>query len=364
MHGVRFLTINNVADTSRAFATGSVRVLVCLTAAMFLWSPAVAGETAAPLEDRGAPRMEQQATPRDEPAPLPTAVTVSAMYRTYYERERTPDWRRTRRGLVWMARAGTDRFLPWAGIASHHLLAAPYIHYWFETLRHTGPIDTFVVLSPQHFRQGHAAIATTDRSWDTHGGPVTADRERVYRLVQESGAQIDTDAFYREHGVGTLVPFIGEYFPEAKILPIAFRSTEVDRSELERVAVAIDRISFSPDSGRRVFILLSTDFSHHRDPETTRENDQINREILLNLTPFTARLLRCDNVSGAIVLAHVMELRERARRSSATGYAAPSGRCSYTSAPSIEIMANTDSYLIWERMPEDTTSYFFAFVHE
>ncbi len=263
----------------------------------------------------------------------PTAVAVSGEFRRYYKSARTVDWQATRSGVPGPS-PGVDT---WGGIASHHLLAAPLIHDWFRELARARVVEEFLVVAPRHFRQGYGSIVTTMRRWDGGERSVEAGADTIGRLVGEGVLAVNDSSFYREHGIGTLVPFIAEYFPGARIVPILIDQDSVYPEELTTLARAIDgELAADADT----FLLLSADFSHHRGPSETARVDEITARILADLTPETARRAYTDNTRGLEVLAAIS-----ARRGA-----------------EISIRSQSDSWLLWGRDAEDTTSYIFAFI--
>lgn len=268
-------------------------------------------------------------------AALPTAVAVSAQYRAFYDDRRAPDWSLTRSGRPGPGAASTV----WAGIVSHHLLAAPFIHDWFAGLAAAREVERFVVLAPRHFRQGRGEVVTTRRPWNAGDAFVHAHDELIDRLIAGLTVIEDDSSFYREHGVGTLVPFIAEYFPGATIVPLLIDPTRPWNAEVIAGLAADLATVLEEDPG--TFLLVSADFSHHRDPQETARVDDTSAAILTDMDPAAMRRAYSDNTRGLGVLASLA-----ARRGD----------------PVVDIRSNTDSWLLWRRDGADTTSYFFVYL--
>jgi len=80
----------------------------------------------------------------------------------------------------------------------------------------------------------------------------------------------DREAMHFEHGIGTLLPFIANYFPQAKIVPIVIDEKHKNISMLYQLAdILYQIISQDPT----VFLLISVDFSHKAGREQTFERD-------------------------------------------------------------------------------------------
>jgi hypothetical protein len=54
-----------------------------------------------------------------------------------------------------------QRFFPWAGIASHHLLAHEYLDAWFSRLAEMRKPRCFYILSPEHYGNSTEPYALT-----------------------------------------------------------------------------------------------------------------------------------------------------------------------------------------------------------
>lgn len=263
----------------------------------------------------------------------PTAVAVSAEYRAFYERERRPDWALTRLGRPGPAPTSAV----WAGVVSHHLLAAPFIHDWFISLAAARDVERFVILAPRHFRQGSGGIVTSRRAWTDGENTLSVDNGLIDQLVECRLVEEDDASFYREHAIGTLVPFLLEYFPEARIVPVLIDPALPRDDRIEGLAETLGAIT---ETDPRTFILVSADFSHHRAPAATEMVDAISGEILRELTPESARRVISDNTRGLRIIAEIAGQRERS---------------------GILVRANTDSWLLRQQDAPDTTSYFFMY---
>lgn len=275
-------------------------------------------------------------------SPHATAVAVSADYRRLYERDHLADWTTARAGAPGEAPTAFTR----AGIVSHHLLAAQFIHDWFSQLAAVRGVDRFVIIGPRHFAQGAGEIVTSRRAWSDGENLLRTDGLMIERLVEAGVVEENDDSFYREHAIGTLVPFVIEYFPGAVVVPILIDPAMRWDERLSSLAAAIER-EYAREEG--TFLIVSADFSHHRGPVETARVDRINAAILADLSPSTARRAYSDNTRGLAVLAEIVE-RSNEREAGIAPH------------PRVTVRANSDSWLIWGRDAPDTTSYFFAYV--
>lgn len=169
----------------------------------------------------------------------------------------------------------TDRLQPFnfkgkpiAGVVNHHILAADLVARFLKTLRAVRPdIETFVILSPDHFSQGRG-ISTHELTYVTAAGDVAVNKLWLSELKKD-GVWDGTDsrAFENEHGVGALAPFVAREFPSAKILPIFLRADlKLDQAqELGRLLAKL--------ADDKTFIVVSSDMSHYLKESDARQHD-------------------------------------------------------------------------------------------
>lgn len=100
------------------------------------------------------------------------------------------------------------------------------------------------------------------------------DSYLIGRISGLDDACIDREAFFMEHSVGAIVPFIAYYFPGIEIVPklINFRLS------WERAA-AMGKF-LAKTTKENDFLLLSADFVHNKDLAETRERDRITGKFL------------------------------------------------------------------------------------
>ena len=239
---------------------------------------------------------------------------------------------------------------PFAGIVSHHLLAHTQIDAWFaELARQRQDISTFLVLSPSHWNLSTGFFSVTFGSWVVSGGAsatdgaqqlVGTDFEIENKLKEALDARIDDAAFASEHGVSTLAPYIKKYFPQAKISAVIYSGEPpLNQPLAEDLCNAVSScLNLAEPQKDGVFLLVSSDFSHHQNPETTKKRDARSRLFLENPQKESWLLAVCDNRPAMYLLDKL--LPEDAQTA---------------------ILYNTNSYELCHKDPDDTTSYFFCF---
>lgn len=239
---------------------------------------------------------------------------------------------------------------PFAGIVSHHLLAHTQIDAWFaELARQRKDISTFLVLSPSHWNLSTGFFSVTFGSWVVSGNASAAegaqqlvgtDFEIENKLKEALDARIDDAAFASEHGVSTLAPYIKKYFPQAKIAALIYSgepplNQPMAEDLCNAVSGCLDLAEPQKDS---VFLLVSSDFSHHQNPATTKQRDERSRRFLENPQNESWILAVCDNRPAMYLLGKLLPKDVQTT-----------------------ILCNTNSYELCHEAPDDITSYFFCF---
>lgn len=239
---------------------------------------------------------------------------------------------------------------PFAGIVSHHLLAHTQIDAWFaELARQRKDISTFLVLSPSHWNLSTGFFSVTFGSWLVSGNAgaaggaqqlVSTDFEIENKLKEALDARIDDAAFASEHGVSTLAPYIKKYFPQAKIAALIYSGEPpLNQPMAEDLCNAVSGcLNLAEPQKDSVFLLVSSDFSHHQNPATTKQRDERSRRFLENPQNESWILAVCDNRPAMYLLDKL--LPEDAQTT---------------------ILCNTNSYELCHEAPDDITSYFFCF---
>lgn len=187
-----------------------------------------------------------------------------------------------------------ENAVPWGGVVSHHALTGKLIDEFFFVLSKKRKVDTFILLSPGHFKFSKDYVSVTGGSWKTPFGFVKSDTVLTENLAVSFGVGYDDGAFYSEHGVSTLVPFIKKYFPEAKVAAVLYEVLEhYSGVMVKKYADGIYR-NFQAGSGN--FLLISSDFTHGVDLKTALAQDKNTAEFFSSPTASSWQKVTCDNM--------------------------------------------------------------------
>lgn len=200
--------------------------------------------------------------------------------------------------------AAPDELFPVAGTVSHHLLVAPLINIWFKELKRLRHVQTFIIISPRHFAQGREDISFSTLPWDAGNGRVEPDVQCITSLKNRLDLQEDPEAMHMEHGIGALLPYIKKYFPHALIVPIVIDELHARLSDIEILAAALYKIMQDRND---IFLILSTDFSHHAGKILTGQRDERTAGFLAAPALETLPLVYSDNNKGLRILAFLYQ---------------------------------------------------------
>ena len=237
-----------------------------------------------------------------------------------------------------------EGFFPWAGIVSHHLLAHDYLDAWFSLLAEMRQVRCFYILSPSHFGISLETYSLTVGSWESglnrssSLGLVESDKNKVYKLAEFLGVNLDERVFRFEHGISTLMPYIKKYFPDAVVAAIAYEGEPPVSIPISRCLADALEVEFDEKGRQENFLLISTDFSHLGRLEETIARDAVSQRYLDNPNETSWSFAYCDNSPGIYIL-------DRLGKNNLESY----------------ILYHTNSWEIAHQGEDDITSYFFVY---
>ncbi|MGB2791568.1 MAG: AmmeMemoRadiSam system protein B [Candidatus Moraniibacteriota bacterium] len=173
-------------------------------------------------------------------------------------------------------RTGQDSTSVSVLITPHHLVADAFIEKVFRAVREKRGddfVDRIILLSPNHFAVGRDWVVSSEENWETPSGALNADRDVIAKL--RDSVFVGEGILDREHGVRNIFPFIKEYFPHARVVPLALR----DGFPHEKADALATRLNLLSDS--HTLLVVSADFSHYLDWNFSRFHDDESIEILL-----------------------------------------------------------------------------------
>lgn len=142
--------------------------------------------------------------------------------------------------------------------------------------------DVFVILGPNHSGVGSMVSVMPHSKWITPLGEAVVEEEVSKIIVRESGvAEFDELAHRNEHSIEVQLPFLQYLYGEVKMVAVTFliQNPDVARD----VASAIKKAS--ENSGKSIFVIASSDFTHYEPYESAERKDRAAIEAIKSLEP-------------------------------------------------------------------------------
>ena len=162
-----------------------------------------------------------------------------------------------------------------SGVIPHHLVAGHLIASYFAGLAEQKP-ELIIIAGPNHENRGGKVI-TGFYDWQTPDGLVKTEKSVVEGLLDSHLAVQDEEALAGEHSIGSLVPFVRHYLPEARIIPIILHHG-VTLSEVDKLLTGLN-----PYLDEKTVLVASVDFSHYL---TRREAEAKDSQTLIHMRNF------------------------------------------------------------------------------
>ncbi|MDI6603060.1 MAG: AmmeMemoRadiSam system protein B [Patescibacteria group bacterium] len=197
-----------------------------------------------------------------------------------------------------------DLDLVLGGIISHDVPATiPLLSKFYTKLKNTREVKTFIILGPDHVDRGRRQISVSKATFITPFGQVLPNLEIIEKLEGSGFVVHDETPFDREHSIGSQLLLISKLFPEARIVPLVFRSNISNKTtrELGRLLAEI-----ADDS---TFVIASVDFSHYLSERQAKPLDYLSANVLGTVTSQFGGLVEADSTQALVALMSFLEIR-------------------------------------------------------
>ncbi|MEN3007951.1 AmmeMemoRadiSam system protein B [Pseudothermotoga sp.] len=153
-------------------------------------------------------------------------------------------------------------------------------HAYAEAMKLGNP-RLVVLLGPNHTGYGARIGVWSDGSWSTPFGEVRVCRQAAELFLEKcKEASKDVQCHIAEHSLEVQLPFLQYTFKEFEILPISV--FPVNLSVCKSVAQSLDELLKVFSS---TLFVISSDFNHYEDDQTTRRKDQLAIDAILKRDP-------------------------------------------------------------------------------
>lgn len=193
---------------------------------------------------------------------------------------------------------------PLGVIIPHHLIAAEQIAKFYKGLSKMINPKLVVIIGPNHYENGSANIQTCKTClYKTEKGDVELDEKFINDTVEGEIATVQDDTFIKEHAIFSHTPFVKNFFPEAKIVPILLQ-WEMPVDEVLKLSEWLNE-NLPDDS----LVIASVDFSHYIAVEAADFHDRSSFATISNFDFDNIYDLEIDSPSSIYALLSLMEKR-------------------------------------------------------
>ncbi|MDP3954309.1 MAG: AmmeMemoRadiSam system protein B [bacterium] len=184
----------------------------------------------------------------------------------------------------------------YGGVAPHHIpTAIPILAEFYSKLKQARDVDTFIILGPDHFEKSRGDISVSRAEFVTPFGTLSPNLEIINEL-EKTGLVVNDEIPFDDHSIHSQLLFIGKLFPNAKIVPIVFRSSSTN----EIAEILGEKLSSlaTPNT----FVVASVDFSHYLNKNQALPLDNQSAAMLTQLEPKLAGLAEADSPQSLVAL--------------------------------------------------------------
>ena len=193
---------------------------------------------------------------------------------------------------------------PLGVIIPHHMIAAEQITKFYKGLSKVIDPELVIVVGPNHYENGSANIQTCKTClYKTEKGDTELDDEFIDDIIDDGIASLQDDTFIKEHAIFSHTPFIKNFFPEAKIVPLVLQ-WEMPVDEVLKLSEWLDENL--PDD---TLIIASVDFSHYISLEAANFHDRSTFASISNFDFENIYDLEVDSPSSIYLILDLMKRR-------------------------------------------------------
>lgn len=178
-----------------------------------------------------------------------------------------------------------DKIQPAAAIIPHHDITTIYQNSMYKAISQQINPKVIVVVAPDHFERGQKLITMPkDTVFMSPSGQLDIDYSLINQIASDSRisdvVSLQNDLWYEEHGIFIHCPFLDEYFPYAKVVPILVKMLPSDDEFDYFTQLGTVLNDVLPEEA---FVIASVDFSHYQIPLMTSFHDSVSKNTVQNM---------------------------------------------------------------------------------
>jgi AmmeMemoRadiSam system protein B len=150
-----------------------------------------------------------------------------------------------------------------AAVVPHagYTYSGPCAAHVYKAIAEAEPVETFVILGPNHNGVGSSVAVYPEGEWQTPLGTVEVDNELAKAVLEYSRyAAPDAMAHRYEHSIEVQIPFLQYVCKNFRILPICMKGLRVVEESNDIIGSILNA---AYKLGRKVTIIASSDFTHY-----------------------------------------------------------------------------------------------------
>lgn len=183
------------------------------------------------------------------------------------------------------------------GVAPHHIpTTIPLLAEFYAQLKGARDVKTFVILGPDHIEKGKGGISVSEADFVTPFARLQPDLQMIKALRDAGFVTHDEAPFSGEHSMGAQVLLISKFFPNARIVPVVFRSS------VSNVTARAFGDALADIAGEDAFVVASVDFSHYLSEAQARPVDLLSSDVLSGTTSQFGGLVEADSTQALSTL--------------------------------------------------------------
>lgn len=167
-----------------------------------------------------------------------------------------------------------------AAILSPEKVDEKTVEDFLEDLSKKQDVKTFVVVAENHSLRGRYKIALSKYNYETIAGVLEIDNPMADKIILGNEKNIGVNSYYsigEEYSVGRIAPYIKEFFPNSKIVPI-FIKDYIGDEEVQKLAEILKE-----KVGDDTLVIGATAFSKNFSPQIAEFHDALSENVLTTL---------------------------------------------------------------------------------
>ena len=190
------------------------------------------------------------------------------------------------------------------GLVPHHIpTTIPLLAEFYTKLKNSRDIKTFVILGPDHVDAGRGNISVSKADFIMPFGALRPNLAIIEQLESSGFILQDEASFDREHSIDSQLLLISKIFPDARIVPLIFRSSITNEEARAFGKILADVVD------ENTFIVSSVDFSHYLSERQARPIDYLSANVLGAIDSRSTDLVKADSEQALAALMSFLETK-------------------------------------------------------